>query len=89
MQKELANSINGRTTLKNFFKSSNEKQSYIDSLAEQIRKLDSTERSYSRLIIIINVHLTKYSSSFKKNKVDDFSSIVREIASIEVENSNH
>ena len=35
------------------------------------------------------MHLIEYSSAFKKNKVEDFSAIVREIAFVEVENSNH
>jgi len=44
--------------------------------------------SYTKLAIIIDKHLLEFSSSFKKSKVEDFSAIVREIAQIEVENSN-
>ena len=39
--------------------------------------------------MIIDLHLCSYSGTFKKNKVEDFSAIVREIAQIEVDNSNH
>ena len=88
VQKELDNSVNGRTTLKTFFKSSNEKQSYNTALQKQISQLESTSISYSKLAIIVDLHLLKYSSNFKKSKIEDFTAIVREIAQIEVDNSN-
>lgn len=51
--------------------------------------MESSERNYTKLLVIIDLHLIQYSVTFKRSKVEDFSAIVREIAQIEVDNSNH
>ena len=53
-----------------------------------MNQLDSTQNSYSKLKIIIDKRLLDYATSFKRNKVEDLSAIVREVAQLEVENSN-
>ena len=57
MQKELNDNQLGRTTLKTFFKSSNEKQAYNEQLQRHINQLDSTSTSYQKLSVIIDQHL--------------------------------
>lgn len=44
--------------------------------------------SYSKLAVIIDLQLIDYSHNFKKTKIEELTTIVREISLIEVESSN-
>ena len=39
--------------------------------------------------MILEMELLKFCGTFKKQKLEEFSEVVREISQIEVENSNH
>ena len=88
-QKELQACSDGKTTLKTFFKGANETKRYQEDLTRQIKILDNTETSYEKLAIILEIELMKFCGVFKKQKIDDFTEIVREMSQVEVENSNH
>ena len=66
VKKEYANNAHGRTTLKTFFKSSNEKQQFQSQLLKQIKMLENTESSYIKLTYILNTILLKSVAAFKR-----------------------
>ena len=86
--KELDASKSGRTTLRTFFQSRNEKANFQEELEEQIKLLRGTESSYQKLTCILNQHWQGQIQTFKQEKLEDFSEIVRQMAQIEIDNSN-
>jgi hypothetical protein len=72
-RKEYENSAHGRTTLKTFFKSNNEKATYKDQLKRQMKMLENTENSYLKITAIIDSVLLREATVFKRQKIEDFS----------------
>jgi len=81
--------IGGRTSIKTFFKSRSEKDTYSLTLKKQIEAADKSIEGLIMLGIIIDWHLSEVvMPQFKKEKIENFNIILRDMASIEVENSN-
>ena len=79
----------GKKSIKTFFKSRTEKDSYSINLQRQIEKAEKEIDALITIGIILDWHLGEVIMPlFKKEKVENFHIIMREMAAIEVENSN-
>lgn len=75
--------------MRTLFKSRSEKDTYSVTLQKQIEQADKQIDAYITIGIILDWHLGEIVMPlFKKEKVENFTIIMREMASIEVENSN-
>ncbi|CDW84248.1 UNKNOWN [Stylonychia lemnae] len=88
-QNELDKLLGGKKSIRTFFKSSNEKQNYSITLQKQIDQTDKQIEGLISMGIVLDWHLGDFMMpTFKKDKIDNFSHILREMSSTEVENSN-
>eukprot|EP00347_Sterkiella_histriomuscorum_P006955 403350798 len=88
-QTELDKLLGGKKSLRTLFKSSNEKQNYSITLQKQIDQIDKQIEGLISMGIVLDWHLgDMMMPMFKKDKIDNFSQILRQMSSIEVENSN-
>ena len=79
----------GKTSLRTLFKSRSEKDTYSVTLQNQIEAADKQIEGLIMIGIIIDWHLGDVVMPlFKKEKVENFHNILREMAAIEVENNN-
>lgn len=86
---ELEKLIGGRKSIRTLFKSRSEKDTYAVNLQTQIDQLDKSIEGLIMIGIILDWHLgDTIMPLFKKEKVENFHLILREMAAIEVENSN-
>lgn len=89
LKSELESVVRGKTTLKTFFKSGTEIQQLQANLTKQIEELEDDEKSCHQLELYLDSYLIGQSQRFKQEKIEDFAHIVREMATINVDNSNH
>lgn len=86
---ELEKLIGGRKSIRTLFKSRSEKDTYAVNLQTQIDQSDKSIEGLIMIGIILDWHLgDTIMPLFKKEKVENFHLILREMAAIEVENSN-
>jgi hypothetical protein len=79
----------GKKSFKMLFKSKTEMESYGGTLDKQIEQADKSIEGLIMIGIILDWHLGEVIMPlFKKEKVENFHTIVRQMAGIEVENSN-
>ena len=86
---EWQSAISGSLSFKTFFKSGNEKKTYANQIKKQIDELDEDEKSCHNLGLYLDSYICQMSFQFKLEKIDDYAHIVREMSSVNIDNSNN